>query len=487
MSSPSKALELQLQMKQNAEELQDFMRELESWEKDIKKKDAKLSKQTADGEETLPPIRNKDYRKKKKSRSKVSTETKKNEENKNPKRKLHDYNYWDKLDVELQSCSTTSQEKEDLKEKIRRKTSDMVKKKEQHIEAQHLKQKAIGNAYFKEGKYELAIECYTEGIEADSTNALLPANRAMAYLKIQKYQEAEEDCTKAIALDTSYGKAFARRGTARIMLGKLSKAKEDFEMVLKLEPGNKQAISELAKISQELNEKTVNANQQHEEESKELEKRRFIKAVDKPPHLRSTKPLRRIEIEEIGGLLQTPDVFIESNDAGKVSVKLEDQAKGQEDMNSEELVTTYPDAPSAKMLRIEEISDLPATGELPGVPANSFQLEADLRRLKGNPDMLYTYLKQIEPSLYFKLFQKALDPDVFYEIIKILRLKYIENEEAELVLEILKTLSELRRFDMAIMFLSGSEKEDVRALFAYIENSKKTNDTYIPLKKKYGL
>ncbi|XP_072002929.1 RNA polymerase II-associated protein 3 [Engystomops pustulosus] len=670
MSSPSKALELQLQMKQNAEELQDFMRELESWEKDIKKKDAKLSKQTADGEETLPPIRNKDYRKKKKSRSKVSTETKKNEENKNPKRKLHDYNYWDKLDVdkalqeldkedntnesmsaesdsgdedgirintekalaekekgnnyfragkfddavqcytsgmnadpynavlptnrasaffrlkkyavaesdcnlaialnrsywkayarrgacrmalknfqgakedyekvleidpnnfeatnelkkialELQSCSTTSQEKEDLKEKIQEKTSDMCEEEEKHIEAQQLKQKAIvqkdlGNAYFKEGKYELAIECYTEGIEADSTNALLPANRAMAYLKIQKYQEAEEDCTKAIALDTSYGKAFARRGTARIMLGKLSKAKEDFEMVLKLEPGNKQAISELAKISQELNEKTVNANQQHEEESKELEKRRFIKAVDKPPHLRSTKPLRRIEIEEIGGLLQTPDVFIESNDAGKVSVKLEDQAKGQEDMNSEELVTTYPDAPSAKMLRIEEISDLPATGdntgnripaptipakidedqpassplvdsEVPGVPANSFQLEADLRRLKGNPDMLYTYLKQIEPSLYFKLFQKALDPDVFYEIIKILRLKYIENEEAELVLEILKTLSELRRFDMAIMFLSGSEKEDVRALFAYIENSKKTNDTYIPLKKKYGL
>lgn len=43
-----------------------------------------------------------------------------------------------------------------------------------------------GNAYFKEGKYEAAIECYTQGITADSTNALLPANRAMAYLKIQK-------------------------------------------------------------------------------------------------------------------------------------------------------------------------------------------------------------------------------------------------------------------------------------------------------------
>ncbi|XP_073416077.1 RNA polymerase II-associated protein 3-like [Dendrobates tinctorius] len=100
MSSPNKALELQLQMKQNAEELQDFMRELETWETDIKQKDAKLSNQTVVGEETLPPIRNKDYRKKKKNRSKVSTETKKNEKNQNPKGKLHDYDYWDKLDVD---------------------------------------------------------------------------------------------------------------------------------------------------------------------------------------------------------------------------------------------------------------------------------------------------------------------------------------------------------------------------------------------------
>ena len=40
-----------------------------------------------------------------------------------------------------------------------------------------------GNQLFKEGKYEEAIECYTRGIQLDSSNALLPANRAMALLK----------------------------------------------------------------------------------------------------------------------------------------------------------------------------------------------------------------------------------------------------------------------------------------------------------------
>lgn len=43
-----------------------------------------------------------------------------------------------------------------------------------------------GNAYFKGGKYEAAVECYSRGMEADSMNVLLPANRAMAFLKLEK-------------------------------------------------------------------------------------------------------------------------------------------------------------------------------------------------------------------------------------------------------------------------------------------------------------
>lgn len=42
MSGVSKVVELQLQMRQNSEDLQSFMTELESWEKDMKKKDEEL-------------------------------------------------------------------------------------------------------------------------------------------------------------------------------------------------------------------------------------------------------------------------------------------------------------------------------------------------------------------------------------------------------------------------------------------------------------
>lgn len=42
MSAGNKAVEIQIQMRQNAEDLHGFMRELESWETDIKQKDEQL-------------------------------------------------------------------------------------------------------------------------------------------------------------------------------------------------------------------------------------------------------------------------------------------------------------------------------------------------------------------------------------------------------------------------------------------------------------
>lgn len=94
-----------------------------------------------------------------------------------------------------------------------------------------------------------------------------------------RYEEAEQDCGAALSLDSTYSKAFARRGTARLALGRLREAQQgtfcfrgsivfifneatvlnallclvcfhlaDFQELLKLEPGNKQALNELQKI-----------------------------------------------------------------------------------------------------------------------------------------------------------------------------------------------------------------------------------------------
>ncbi|XP_059538647.1 RNA polymerase II-associated protein 3 isoform X2 [Myotis daubentonii] len=630
MTSTNKAIELQLQVKQNAEELQDFMKDLENWEEDIKQKDMELRRQNGVPEENLPPIRNRNFRKKKKGKAKESSKKTKDENTKN-RIKSYDYEAWAKLDVESildeldkeesthDSVSQESESEEDgihvdsqkahaLKEKgnkyfkqgkydeaiecytkgmnadpynpvlptnrasayfrmkkfavaesdcslaialnrsytkayARRgaarfalqkledakkdyekvlelepnnfeatnelkkidqaltskenshpKEADTVIKsaeeEKKQIEEQQNKQQAIsekdrGNGFFKEGKYERAIECYTRGIAADGANALLPANRAMAYLKIQKYEEAEKDCTQAILLDGSYSKAYARRGTARTFLGKLNEAKQDFETVLLLEPGNKQAITELSKIKK--------------------------------------KPLTKVIIEETGNLIQTIDMpesttaaAPKSNPINVADVTATTGTVSKKNSSQDDLLPTS-DIPKAKVLKIEEISETSAlhsqvnmkqdvcqssrekisiegdklsaqfiTTVLPPVPANSFQLESDFRQLKSSPDMLYQYLTKIEPSLYPKLFQKNLDPDVFNQIIKILHDFYIEKEKPSLILEILQRLSELRRFDMAVMFMSEPEKKIAHILFSHIENSGLKDNSVEELKKRYG-
>ncbi|XP_037701987.1 RNA polymerase II-associated protein 3 isoform X1 [Choloepus didactylus] len=663
MTSTNKSVELQLQVKQNAEELQDFMRDLENWEKDIKQKDMELRRQNGVPEENLPPIRNRNFRKKKKGKAKESSKKTKEENTKN-RIKSYDYEAWAKLDVDSildeldkedsthDSVSQESESEEDgihvdaqkalaLKEKgnkyfkqgkydeaiecytkgmdadpynpvlptnrasayfrlkkfavaesdcnlaialnrsytkayarrgaarfalqkledarrdyekvlelepsnfeatneLRKinqaltskenaylKEADTVIKstegEKKQIEEQQHKQQAIsekdlGNAFFKEGKYERAIECYTRGIAADGAYALLPANRAMAYLKIQKYEEAEKDCTQAILLDGSYSKAFARRGTARTFLGKLNEAKQDFETVLLLEPGNKQAVTELSRIKKELIEKGY----WDDVFLDSTQRQNVVKPIDKPPHLGSAKPLKKIIIEETGNLIQTidePDVSIaavpESNPINLANVIATTGITSKKNSSQGDFLPTS-DIPKAKVLKIEEITNISAlppqgnlkqdvcqsfsekisievektpqfiTTALPPVPTNSFQLESDFRQLKSSPDMLYQYLKQIEPSLYPKLFQKNLDPDVFNQIIKILHDFYIEKEKPSLIFEILQRLSELKRFDMAVMFMSEPEKKIAHVLFNHIDKSGWKDNSLEELKKRYG-
>ncbi|XP_073939338.1 RNA polymerase II-associated protein 3 isoform X2 [Castor canadensis] len=619
----NKAIELQLQVKQNAEELQDFMRDLENWEKDIKEKDIELRRQSGVPEENLPPIRNGNFRKKKKGKAKESSKKTKQENAKN-RIKSYDYEAWAKLDVgnkyfkegkydEAIECYTKGmdadpynpvlptnrasayfrlkkfgvaesdcnlaialsrtyakayarrgaarfalQKLEDARrdyEKVLelepnnfeatselRKINQALTTKEnsfpketvtvvkstggekKQIEEQQNKQQAIsekdrGNGFFKEGKYERAIECYTRGIAADGTNALLPANRAMAYLKIQKYEEAERDCTQAIMLDGSYSKAFARRGTARTFLGKINEAKQDFETVLLLEPGNKQAVTELSKIKKELIEKGY----WDDVFLDSTQRQNVVKPCDKSPHLGSTKPLKKVIIEETGNLIQTVDVrdsttaaAPESNPINLANVVAATGTASKKNSSQDDLLPTS-DTPRAKVLKIEEISDTSAlqpqvnlkqdvcqsfsekisikveqtpsqfvTPVLPPIPTNSFQLESDFRQLKSSPDMLYQYLKQIEPSLYPKLFQKNLDPDVFNQIIKILHDFYIEKEKPSLIFEILQRLSELKRFDMAVMFMSEPEKKIAHVLFNHIDKSGLKDNSFEELKKRYG-
>ncbi|XP_029350873.1 RNA polymerase II-associated protein 3 [Echeneis naucrates] len=652
MSAGNKAIELQLQMRQNAEDLHSFMRELESWESDMKRKDEELrTGGLQDAQRELPPVRNKDYKTKMRGKKKKKIveavgngDTKADEPKLESRIKAYDYRSWDKFDVDralaemdkeespaesnesdseeaavdqekalaekekgnrffkdgkyddaiecytrgmgadpfnpvlptnrataffrlkkyavaesdcnlaialdsnyfkayarrgaarfaLKQCESALEDYEmvlkldpgnteaqneikKIKEALSHETLTVKSEdrqpeeapsvdpeKQNLIEEQQRRQEAViqkdrGNAYFKEGKYEAAVECYSRGMEADNLNVLLPANRAMAYLKLEKYKEAEEDCTKAIYLDPTYSKAFARRGTARVALGKLGEAKQDFQELLKLEPGNKQALNELQKLK-------IDTFSSSLLQTEDISQRRTVQPIDKPIHLRSTKPLRRIDIKEVSGKATVPEG--ESEEPKSLVQEVVKETEG----GSSPLSTS----PSAKMIKIEEISDAPSpasdhthkrqpaqkdsphppepptnlstsAAHLPPPPSSSFQLEADLRKIGRQPEVIFRYLRQIKPEAYFKIFQNSLEPNVLNQILKTLHEFYRKYEAPTVTLQILSNLASVKRFDMAVMFMSTPEKKVVKDLFDFLHQAELEESSIIVLQKKYGV
>ncbi|KAG9342296.1 hypothetical protein JZ751_016798 [Albula glossodonta] len=202
-------------------------------------------------------------------------------------------------------------------------------------------------------------------------------------------------------------------------------------------------MDEIKKISADLGDSLTDEEPQTQ--------RRTVQPVDKPPHLRST-----------GG--NSPQVTL----AG----------------GSGEGMSPLVGSPCAKIQKIEEISDSPAQPpskkpeggaaetrpvkckedrtsqqapppsvseptSIPALPTNSFQLEADLRRLKNHPQIMH--------------------------------------EEPSLILEILRNLETVRRFDMAVMFMSSAEKKVLQELFDCVRQAGLEDESVKALQKKYGV
>ncbi|GBN39383.1 RNA polymerase II-associated protein 3, partial [Araneus ventricosus] len=239
------ALNIQNQIRENSEDLQNFLKDLDNWEKDMKKKEEEMKLLQVSDEQVIPPIRNSLSRSKKKSRRlKIKKDVVATEE------RISSYNYkaWEHYDVD----SELKKLDEENKESSGSESTDS----EEQLTVQQNKQLAIikkdkGNEFFKAGNYDSAINAYTIGMQLDPENALLPANRAMAFLKKEQFQAAENDCTLCLSLDPSYVKAYLRRGTARKALEKFYLAHSDFLKALELEPDNKQAQLELEKLKKE--------------------------------------------------------------------------------------------------------------------------------------------------------------------------------------------------------------------------------------------
>ena len=214
-----KVVEVQQQVKNNAGDLQDYLRDLDSWTKQMETKDEQL-KQAKKNKSS--PSGN--------SKKKVSAPVKviqdKSSPPKKPKKeaviptkaksvKPRAYSEWDKFDVDA-AC-------EEVEKSVSEEDGDTSEEEElvaQKLLVEAVAEKDRGNEWFKKGNYDKAIERYTRGekyngqnykswllcpgMTLDPLNAVLAANRAMALLKKGQYGAAETDCTLALSIDSTY-------------------------------------------------------------------------------------------------------------------------------------------------------------------------------------------------------------------------------------------------------------------------------------------
>lgn len=262
-------MEAQLQIRQNALEVQDYMRDLLDWQKTMNNKATSSSKQSAECLD-IPAVRGRAGSSSVRAPAEAMQQPallprgtqspQKGVSAAHPASHTYkNYSKWDKFDVDA------ALEEQDVKPDVSRPSKHQQPSQSQAVlpaQKQPTAAAAIvsnqtkaagkaaagsdraaalkdqGNKLFQAGYYDEAIDCYNQSIDILPTSVAF-ANRAMALLKQKKYQQVDQDCTAALLLDAGYVKALHRRGTARLHMGQLLAAAMDFESALCLEPHNK--------------------------------------------------------------------------------------------------------------------------------------------------------------------------------------------------------------------------------------------------------
>ena len=291
----------------------------------------------------------------------------------------------------------------------------------------------------------------------------------MALIRTEKYAAAEQDCSAVISVNQRNVKALYRRGLARYNLGNYEIAKVDFDSVLKLEAGNQNAKDYLQKIN-------VKINPGLEGE---------FKAVSKPPHLMSKKPLVKVEIEEIGSGSATeseeektcekdrPQIMSEIFENSDVSSSADLPKKDKE---------TEPKQVSPKQL--PKMS--PPKPKIPNtLPSNSTEFVNDWKSLKQQPELFFKYFQSIPHALYPKLLIQFLENEGLSVILRTLTDFYLQNNLP--YLEELESLTKVSRFNVAVMFLSKQDRTNCELLFQNLKLSSLKNADLTSLAALYAV
>merc|ERR1712087_903676 len=130
-----------------------------------------------------------------------------------------------------------------------------------------------GNQLFKEGKFAEAVQKYEEAMRRNPKDHVPYSNRAACYQKLMEWQLALKDADKCVEMEPTFIKGWSRKAGIHFFLKEYHKALDAYNCILKLEPENEEAKTQVEQVLAAVN----NANQ-----TGEVDKERQARAMADP-------------------------------------------------------------------------------------------------------------------------------------------------------------------------------------------------------------
>jgi len=427
MSFPAAALAMQHTVKQNAEEINSYLKDLQNWSNDVKSKDAALKTGKLQlSKPTSAPIRGSGNG----SSSKVTLP------------------------------STTDRDQD-----------------------RFASEKQKGNTAFMAGRFDDALQHYTQCTLLAPRSSVAFSNRSQALLKLARYHEAEADASTSIELDGSSAnvKAWYRRATARKFLRKYAEALEDLKMINEKLDKNNKAAQTLAKEVEGL-----------------YEKQKAARAAASVPIV-SSKPLASVPPSAPRRRM----VITEEDDDDDEEEEEAEEKKAQPPATSATAAaspvksTTAPTksspaapaaavpspisaSPTAASTSSPSQTSSPAAAAIPSFrpPKTAYEFDSTLRStIRGDIPKLAAYLRVIPPPSYAEVMKTTMEASVLKNCIRAMNEIMKPAGDVSSIYSLLRGLPSVPRFNVARMMIDAKDKQAVCSLFQPLLSSAATLKT----------
>lgn len=298
-----------------------------------------------------------------------------------------------------------------------------------------------GNDFVKKGKYDEAVNKYSECLKLNTKDCTIYTNRALCYLKLHKYEEAKQDCDHVLQIEDCNIKAFYRRALAYKGLQNYQASVDDLKKVLLIDPNVLEAKKELEEITQLLSLGSVAVADCQQKQRKKI-------------------TIQEVTDEQEEGQLETAEDVVADN------------------LSSKEAVQKCVPSRTCEKLTISE-------------PSNAYDFGQIVNAVNASKDQsaCADLLTITDPKKLPVLLSNKLEGEIFLIFIQSLA-HYILGKDPGLVYQHLFYLSKAERFKVVLALLSKNEKEQVQRLFDLLtenQNHQYSLEELDSLKKVYEL